>query len=378
MNINISEYENLLRSSIDAKLNTMDSTFSNSIGLKLTKNKLLVWLNEPSSITLDNDFKTKIEQIASSILYPFWIVKHKGGLTLVPRFGEPAESARALSYDLHFGIYKRLQVDKISSTNLFENDKHDVKIALMEDYYWKPKNHLAIQSISRGGKTTLLRYLITNCNGYSKIKIKNGAVNDNFPTIIVIDPKLDADLRDTTLKVNGEYISPDFSKSDNNFLDQVNTTLKHVIDLMQLRAEQRKQNLKIKFKDVFIVIDEGITLPALGTTKTRAIYMSLLDRLLMMGAGFNIHVLMASQSFLAGSQGALSSQGRLEFGSKILLANRITTENVQFLFKGLDTAGINNLILDEDAFGLVGVGIADCEDGLVPFKSPYFRDLGDK
>ena len=129
MNINISEYENLLRSSIDAKLNTMDSTFSNSIGLKLTKNKLLVWLNEPSSITLDNDFKTKIEQIASSILYPFWIVKHKGGLTLVPRFGEPAESARALSYDLHFGIYKRLQVDKISSTNLFENDKHDVKIA---------------------------------------------------------------------------------------------------------------------------------------------------------------------------------------------------------------------------------------------------------
>ena len=93
--IDISAYQNLLRASIDAKLATMDSTFSNTIGLELTRNRLLVWLNEPASLTLDNEFKNQIEQIASSVLYPFWIVKHKAGLTLVPRYGEPPESARA-------------------------------------------------------------------------------------------------------------------------------------------------------------------------------------------------------------------------------------------------------------------------------------------
>ena len=51
--INLQDYQNLLRASIDAKLSTMDSTFSNSIGLKLTRDRLLVWLNEPASITLN-------------------------------------------------------------------------------------------------------------------------------------------------------------------------------------------------------------------------------------------------------------------------------------------------------------------------------------
>ena len=77
--INLQDYQNLLRASIDAKLSTMDSTFSNSIGLKLTRDRLLVWLNEPASITLNNDFKSQIEQIISSVLYPYWVVKHKAG-----------------------------------------------------------------------------------------------------------------------------------------------------------------------------------------------------------------------------------------------------------------------------------------------------------
>ena len=240
MDIDIKKYEQLLRASIDAKLSTMDSTFSNSIGLKLSRSKLLIWLNEPSSIILNNDFKAQIEQIITAVLYPYWIVKHKAGLTLVPRWGEPAESARALSYDLHFGIYKRLEVDKLSSTNLFENAKHEVKIALMDDFFWCPDGtsncpsvpDLAIEAITRNGKTTLLRYLIVNCDGYAKIKVKNGAIVDNFASIIVIDPKLDADLRATTISINGKYIAPDFSKSDINYLDQVNTQLKEIIDLM--------------------------------------------------------------------------------------------------------------------------------------------------
>lgn len=384
MNVDIKKYEQLLRASIDAKLSTMDSTFSNSIGLKLSKSKLLIWLNEPSSIILNNDFKAQIEQIITAVLYPYWIVKHKAGLTLVPRWGEPAESARALSYDLHFGIYKRLEVDKLSSTNLFENAKHEVKIALMDDFFWCPDGtsnspsvpDLAIEAITRNGKTTLLRYLIVNCDGYAKIKVKNGAIDDNFASIIVIDPKLDADLRATTISINGKYIAPDFSKSDINYLDQVNTQLKEIIDLMRSRAERRKLSPNLKFKDVFLTIDEAISLPTFGNSKTKNIYMGLLDKILMMGAAFQIHVLMASQSFLVGAQGALSSQARLEFGAKILLANKITPENTQFLFKDLDAKSINNLILDTDSHGLTGVGICDFDGNIVPFKAPFFHDLG--
>ena len=150
----------------------------------------------------------------------------------------------------------------------------------MRDYYWDLKTpHLAIMSVTRGGKTTLLRYLIANCYGYSKIKTKNGAVDDGAQTIIVIDPKLDADLRATTLAVNGTYLAPDFSKSDNSYIDQVNSALKAIIDVMRLRAEGKKQNPQIKYKDVFLFVDEAITIPALGTSKTRAIYMALLDRI---------------------------------------------------------------------------------------------------
>lgn len=377
--INIQDYQNLLRASIDAKLSTMDSTFSNTIGLELTRNRLLVWLNEPASITLDKDFKDQIEQIASSVLYPFWIVKHKAGLTLVPRYNKPPESARAISYDLHYGIYQRLTVDRVSSTNLYQNDKGEIKIGLMSDYFWSVRDHLAIMAATRGGKTTLLRYLISNCTGYSKVKVKNGAVDDGAQTITVIDPKLDGELRATTLAVGGTYLAPDFGKSDNSYIDDINTALKEIIDLIRRRAQRKKLDPKIKFMDVFVVIDEAISIPALATSKTRAIYMSLLDRILLMGAGFSIHVIMASQSFLVGSQGALSSQARLEFGARILLASRLSVENTQFLFRDLDGDALNNLVLDQDVRGLLAVGICDCEgDGnIVPFKAPYFKDLGD-
>lgn len=376
--INLQDYQNLLRASIDAKLSTMDSTFTNSIGLKLTKDKLLIWVNEPSSITLNVDFENQIEQIASAVLYPYWVLKHKAGLTLVPRFGESPESARAISFDLHFGIYERLTVDKIS-INLYENSKKEIGVMLMQDLMWNIDKvpHLCIQAMTRNGKTTLLRYLIINCDGHSKIKIKEGAVDDGIKNVIVVDPKLDSKLRDTTLYVDGNYLAPDFSKSDNSYLDQVNLELKEIVNLIRERAQKRKFDSSLRFKSVFLVIDEAITLPTYGNSKTKSIYMTLLDRILMTGAGFGVHVLMASQSFLAGTQGALSSQARLEFGCKILLANRITTENTQFLFKDLDTAAINNLILDEDKFQNLGIGIVDTGEGsgIVPFKSPYFKEL---
>lgn len=380
----IDAYSRLARASIDAQLKSDDTSFSNSIGLKLTKNRLLVWVNEPSELIINNDLKNKLEQILSSILYPAFVVKHKPGLTLVPRLDQPPESARALSFDLHYGIYQRLQVNSLADTNVFTNG-NKLAIRLMSDYYWLPANggqsHVSIMSSTRGGKTTLIRYLAVNCVTYAKVAVQNGAMDDGANSLVVIDPKLDADLRLTTLKLDGIYICPDFSKSDNSFVDKVCQQLKTVIDLVQQRALKRKADPSIKFKDIFVFLDEGISIPNMGNTN-KNIYFRLLDRLLLMGASFQVHIIMASQSFLAGTNGAVTSQGRLEFGLKILMASRINTENAQFLFKSLDKDAINNLILDEDNYGTLGVGIiANGSDGngnddnIVPFKAPFVGGL---
>lgn len=374
----LNAYSRLVRASIDAQLSDTDNSFNNTVGLKLSKNKLLVWLNEPSTLILNIDLKNKLEQIISSVLYPAFVVKHKPGLTLIPRLEQPPESARALAFDLHYGVYDRLRVSGLSDANVYYNGQK-LAIALMRDYYWIPSisPHMAVQSITRGGKTTFLRYLAVNCSSYAKLAVKNGAVDDGANPLVVIDPKLDADLRLTSLKLNSVYICPDFAKSDSSFIDSVCQQLKGIIDLMQKRAIQKKKHSNIKFKDVFVFLDEAISIPVMGNTNTKSIYFRLLDRILLMGASFQIHLIMFSQSFLSGSQGALSSQGRLEFGTKILMASRINVENAQFLFKELDKEGINNLILDEDGYGTLGVGIVTNGDGnVVPFKAPFVGDLG--
>lgn len=104
----LSAYGRLVRASIDAQLCDTDNTFNNTVGIQLTKNKLLVWLNEPSTLILNVELKNKLEQIISSVLYPAFVVKHKPGLTLIPRLEQPPESARALAFELHFGVYDRL------------------------------------------------------------------------------------------------------------------------------------------------------------------------------------------------------------------------------------------------------------------------------
>ena len=130
----IDAYSRLIRSAIDAQLGDTDNTFNNTVGIQLTKNKLLVWLNEPSTLILNIDLKNKLEQIISSVLYPAFVVKHKPGLTLIPRLEQPPESARALAFDLHFGIYERLRISSLKDTNVFSNGAK-LAIALMDDYY---------------------------------------------------------------------------------------------------------------------------------------------------------------------------------------------------------------------------------------------------
>ena len=159
----LNAYSRLVRASIDAQLSDTDNSFNNTVGLKLSKNKLLVWLNEPSTLSLNIDLKNKLEQIISSVLYPAFVVKHKPGLTLIPRLEQPPESARALAFELHYGVYDRLKVNGLDDVNVYYNGQK-LAIALMRDYYWIPSMspHMAVQSITRGGKTTFLRYLAVN------------------------------------------------------------------------------------------------------------------------------------------------------------------------------------------------------------------------
>lgn len=373
----IDTYSTLLRSSIDAKQEAEDSSFANSIGLKLSQDRLLVWLNEPAHLLLNNEFKNQIEQIASTVLYPKWIVKHKAGLTLIPRYNQPPESARALGFELHYGIYKRLIVNRLADTNVF-SDGSQLVIALMDDYYWQPSviPHMAIQAVTRGGKTTFLRYLAVNAVAFARQKVKEGAIDDGVNPLVVIDPKLDSSLRDTALKLGGVYVCPDFSKSDNSFIDSVSMELKALVDLMRNRAEIKKKDPKVKFKDVFVMFDEMVSISNdSSTVKSLA---KLWEKLLLMSASFQIHCIASSQSFLSSSSTIITTPGRLEYGCKVLMASRITVENAQYLFKALDQNAINNLILDQDDYGTLGVGIVTNGDGnVVPFKAPYVGDLNE-
>lgn len=148
----IERYSSLLRSSFNAKLSNGDSSYNNAIGFKLQADKLILWLNEPSETILNADFKATIEQIITTVLFPAWTVLHStSGLNLIARKNEPIESARALVFPLHYGLYKRIVVNSHEDTNLVENNQGLVGIQLMEgkNYFPSRTPHVGIMASTR-------------------------------------------------------------------------------------------------------------------------------------------------------------------------------------------------------------------------------------
>ena len=90
-----------------------------------------------------------------------------------------------------------------------------------------------------------------------------------------------------------------------------------------------------------------------------------------MSAALQIHVLVSSQSFMINQ--AISSFGRLQLGLRILLTKKVTKENAQYLFSDLDDKTINSLVLDQDNYGSLGIGIATEGAEVYPFKAPYIN-----
>lgn len=377
--IDVQEYGALIQAALNAKLTTEDSTYNHVINTQLFDDKLLVWLNEPSETIMNIDFKNAVEQIVAPLLFPDFVVKFKPGLNLVERPNEPPESSRALIYHLHHGKYARLLINNINDdTQLFESKSGNLGIKLMNpDFFWFPRNgsnHMALQAVTQAGKTSFLTFLLPNLKGFSQLEIKRGAIDDGVNELVVIDPKIDPHLREESMRLRADYIYPEIDKSDYSFINDVNTQLGQMIDLIKRRAEILKDQPKTKFKDVWVIIDEGLAIPEMANTKSKNIYFSFLDRLLLMSASTQIHIILTGQAFNAGQ--IVSSFARLQFSLRILMTPKVTVENSQYLFKSLDESSINNLIIDEDKYGSLGVGIITNGDGqILPFKAPFLEEI---
>lgn len=369
----IKQYSSLIKSMIDSKLSD-DSSVTNSYTIHLTDSEFKFILHEPSTSILNYELKNRIEEIITTGLYPQWVVKHEPGLNLVPVPDADPDSARALVFKLHFGLYKRLKVVSLTDNLFLVSNGKDLGIELMKDYVWLPDKykHLAIQAVTTAGKSTFLEFLLVNTAAFTKKKINLGAFNDNFKNQIVIDPKKDPFLKRIAESLGADYISPDFQKSDADFVQSVCDKLKQVSDLVHSRADMLDKNPELKFKDVWLFIDELLAIPELANKKQKELYISLINRLLLMSASVNVHLITAAQSYIAGA--SISSQARLQFSMRILLTSRVNAENSSFLFKELDSDAINNLVLDVDEFGSLGVGIASQGAGeIIPFKAPYIE-----
>lgn len=373
----INKYSTLLKAMFDSKLND-DSSFTNSYSFELTKSKFKFILHEPSTSILNYEFKNKIEQIITTGLFPAFVIEHTASLDLIPLENNDPDSARALVWNLHFGLYKRLIINSITKDLQLFSNGHTLGIALMNGYLYFPdlQPHLAVQSVTTGGKTSLLMYLLANSKAFAEQKVKNGAIDDGVNSVIIIDPKRDPRLLAFAKTINAEYLAPDFNKSDADFVQRVCDKLTQVNRLSHRRALDKEDNPDKSYKDVFVTIDELLAIPEMANKKQKDLYNSLINRLLLMSASTNIHIFAAAQSFLAGA--TISSQARLQFSTKILLAPRVTTENAAFLFKDLDKDTIDNLIIDSDSFGSLGVGIISDGKTVVPLKVPYLKEFGNK
>lgn len=381
----IRNYSRMLSSSIDAKIKTDDSSLQGSIGLKLTRDRLFIWLIEPTQIILDINFKNQIEKIASSLLYPKWILKHQSGLNLAERRKsngelEPAESARMLVFNLHYGLYERLVTPSLVSKPTLVKRGKNIGIALMKDYAYFPAlvPHGAISGMTGTGKSIQLMNLLNGCYAYIRATTDENTIADGTDEIVIVDPKKDVLLHKFANKIGAKYYTQTFDGNESSFLDGVCRLLKKEVDIMRYRSERLQENPNLKFKDIFIAIDEALGAVSSAPIKQQQMYYSLVDKLCLMGRALKIHMLISSQSFIVGTRDAVcSSASRDQLGLRILLTERVTAESARFLFKSLDAETAESLLIDHDSYD-ASVGI--CCNGLdgneiIPFKATYVEDL---
>lgn len=388
----IADYEPMIKAAIDSKMSNGDSSISNNIGVDLYPDKCFIYLNEPSETILDIDFKNRIEKILTTLLYPEWVVKHRSGLNLVARTGDGISSAnaRALKFELHWGLYDRLVLRSLGSTTTlaYDDRTNSWNIPLMGgNYGWNPifSPHCAVEGLSGSGKTMQLIIL----NSYAK-NWADQIWNDDprkpaqekakTPNLIIIDPKGDPKMREYCINHGFgtiEYLSPDLTQTQAAFLANTNETLKRVVDIMNYRYSVKSKNPNLKYKHLFVTIDEMRALLEGGSRKAIDDFFQLIDLITLKGRAAGIHLICGSQSFLAGkSDGCISTPARDNLTLRILLSPVITAENARFLFKEISQEQAESLIIDTDGYNRAGIGIVSSTDrSIVPYKVPVLLSV---
>lgn len=385
----IADYEPMIKAAIDAKLSNGDSSVNNNIGVDLRPDKCFIYLNEPSETVLDVDFKNKVERILTTLLYPQWVVKHRSGLNLVARAGDGVSSAnaRALKFDIHWGLYDRLVLPSLGSTAKLAFNDHTMRyeIPMMYQYSWDPLTspHCAVQGLTGSGKTIQMIVL----NSFAKcwadqvfVDDKRAAAPEKGVTadLIIIDPKGDAKMREYCTKAGYgviEYIAPDLSQTQSAFLANASDALKRVVEEMNYRYAWMAKYPNAKFKHIFVSIDEMRALFEVSNRKLIESTFGLIDLITLKGRACGIHLICGSQNYLSGrSDGCISTPARDNLTLRILLASTVTAENARFLFKEIDQQQAESLIVDQDGYDQAGVGIiSDVDRVIVPYKVPYLK-----
>lgn len=388
----IADYEPMVRSALDAKMKNDDSSLTNSIGFSMTADKAYVWLSEPCESILDISFRDKVERILTTCLYPEFVVKHQSGLCLVPRSGDgvSAGNARALVFDLHFGLYDRLVLNSLGSTAVlsWDDSKNRWVIPMMAGYSFDPLTspHVAIQGNTGSGKTGQIIILNSYCRmwadkTYVESKKPAGVERNTVPTLMVIDPKVDSKLM-RFCKHTGDavYIAPDLTQTQSAYMATVNEALKSVIEEMNYRYTELAKNPNLKFKHLFVTVDECRALLEGASRKAIDAFFRFTDLITLKGRACGISLIVGSQSFLSGkADGCISTCARDNLALRIMLTKTVTVENARFLFKDITDEQAKSLLIDRDGFDQAGVGIiSDNDHTVVPYKVPYLKTLEDK
>jgi len=319
-------------------------TRSYAVEIDTVHHRILYTPNMPSSTLLDNNFYQKIFKIWNIGLYPYLTLLKQQNAVIVEREGMDFSQARAFSFPYIDGIPKRLVIDDF---NIFCSSLKNQEVPLMKNLTldYSRISCLAIAGSTGSGKSTALVYLIK--------------VLARFSDILVIDPKVDMPAR-LCKQLAIPCLVPSRTKSNADFLAQVNDQLGQAVNLIYERQEILFSNPTQVFKPYIIVVDELIALKQ-GTTAKPVIqaFDTLINTISLMGRGTSVCLVLSSQNFNVNE--SISSSCRSQISCSILLG-KINSQTMQYLFPDLGNSGSEGLVIPNG----VGSGIVQINDGVLP------------
>lgn len=360
------EISTYLESCLNGALNLNgETTLTNSFKIKFTEHYFDFIPYLPSSYVVSGDLATQIEQIAMSVLYPFYTVFSSNGPQFVKTGDKNLANARALRFYLKKGVYERLNFKKLSDVQPFLGNDNKWLFRLMKGYNYNPfkgSGMIGISGQSGSGKTIFSLYLLKNF-----ISLPENLKVD----LTIIDPKLDSNLYYFAEQNSVTYLTPGAGQNSTAYLDEVSRELKKLLDVIHERQHELLGNSRKIFPPKIIYLDEALALTSSQTKKAKDAYLALVDQVMLMGRATNCWLIISAQTWPSGD--VVSSSAREQLGLRVLLSSAPSKEDCRFLFKNLEHP--ESIVLNRDGFDR-GLGIIQGVDGrIVPFTAPYISDL---